>query len=155
MKRILNHFSVEFLKNDMLSGFGVVTGVRLVDVPDKEFASFILIHFNDAATVTDVLQKKNNIIIDGCRFNISEPKVKNEESNTKIEKKSNNKENRTIKISNVEPVDVNGVKSEDFFYIKANVINGRLQQRNFAAGKKPGKDNPHTFAFIRVKEAFR
>ena len=138
----------------MLSGFGVVTGVRLVNVPDKEFASFILIHFNDAATVTDVLQNKNNIIIDGCRFNISEPKVKNEESNTKIEKKSSNKENRTIKISNVEPfVDVNGVMADDFFNIKADVINGRLQQRN--TGKKSGKDDWHTFAFIRVKEAFR
>ena len=137
----------------MLSGFGVVTGVRLVDVPDKEFASFILIHFNDAATVTDVLQKKNNIIIDGCRFNISEPKVKNEESNTKIEKKSSNKENRTIKISNIEPVYMNGVMLDDFFQIKANVINGRLQQRN--TGKKSGKDDWHTFAFIRVKEAFR
>ena len=125
----------------------------MVDVPDKEFASFILIHFNDATSVTDVLQKKNNIIIDGCRFNISEPKVKNEESNTKIEKNSSNKENRTIKISNVEPVDVNGVKSDDFFQIKADVINGRLQQRN--TGKKSGKDDWHTFAFIRVKEAFR
>ena len=137
----------------MLSGFGVVTGVRLVDVPDKEFASFILIHFNDAATITDILQKKNNIIIDGCRFNISEPKVKNEESNTKIEKKSSNKENRTIKISNIEPVYMNGVMLDDFFQIKADVINGRLQQRN--TGKKSGKDDWHAFAFIRVKEAFR
>ena len=137
----------------MLSGFGVVTGVRLVDVPDKEFASFILIHFNDAASVTDVLQKKNNIIIDSCRFNISEPKMKNDESNSKIQKKAKNQENRTIKISNIEPVYMNGVMLDDFFQIKANVINGRLQQRN--TGKKSGKDDWHTFAFIRVKEAFR
>ena len=86
----------------MLSGFGTVTGVRLINVPDKEFASFILVHFNDAAAVSNVLQKKNNIIIDECRFNISEPKVKNDESNPKIEKKANNRENRTIKISSVE-----------------------------------------------------
>lgn len=137
----------------MLSVFGLVTGVRLIDVPDKNFASFILIHFNDAAIITDVLQKKNNIIIDGCRFNISEPKVKNDESNTNVEKKANNRENRTIKISNIEPVNMNGVILDDFFQIKANVINGRLQQTN--TGMKSGKDDWHTFAFIRVKEAFR
>ena len=125
----------------------------MINVPDKEFASFILIHFNDAAAVTDVLQKKNNIIIDSCRFNISEPKVKNDDSNPKIDKKTNNKENRTIKISNIEPVlDVNGVtKSDILFDIKADVIKGRLQQRN--AGKIPFP--PHTFHIMKVKEAFR
>ena len=136
----------------MLSGFGTVTGVRLINVPDKEFASFILIHFDDAVAVSNALQKKNNIIIDECRFNISEPKVKNDESNPKIEKKANNKENRTIKISNIEPVvDINGVMHDDFFNIKADVINGRLQQRN--TGKTPF--NTHTFHEIKVKEAFR
>ena len=125
----------------------------MINVPDKEFASFILIHFNDAAAVTDVLQKKNNIIIDSCRFNISEPKVKNDDSNPKIEKKANNKENRIIKISNIEPVlDVNGVtKSDILFDIKADVVKGRLQQRN--AGKIPFP--PHTFHIMKVKEAFR
>ena len=136
----------------MLSGFGTVTGVRLINVPDKEFASFILVHFNDAAAVSNVLQKKNNIIIDECRFNISEPKVKNDESNPKIEKKANNKENRTIKISNIEPVvDINGVMHDDFFNIKADVINGRLQQRN--TGKTPF--STHTFHMNKVKDAFR
>ena len=136
----------------MFSAFGLVTGVRLVNVPDKEFASFILIHFNDASAVSDVLQKKNNIIIDGCKFNISEPKVKNDESNLKIDK-SKNQENRTIKISNIEPVlDVNGVtKSDEMFYVKADVVNGRLQQRN--SGKTPFSS--HVFHIIRVKEAFR
>ena len=136
----------------MLSGFGTVTGVRLINVPDKEFASFILVHFNDAAAVSNVLQKKNNIIIDECRFNISEPKVKNDESNPKIEKKANNRENRTIKISNIEPcVLVNGMTADDFFQIKADVINGRLQQRN--TGKTPF--STHIFHMIKVKETFR
>ena len=124
----------------------------MINVPDKEFASFILIHFNDAAAVTDVLQKKNNIIIDSCRFNISEPKVKNDDSNPKIEKKANNKENRAIKISNIEPVVlVNGETAEDWFDIKADLINGRLQQRNM--GKTPF--STHTFHMNKVKDAFR
>ena len=136
----------------MFSAFGLVTRVQLVNVPDKEFASFILIHFNDASAVSDVLQKKNNIVIDGCKFNISEPKVKNDESNLKIDK-SKNQENRTIKISNIEPVlDVNGVtKSDEMFYVKTDVVNGRLQQRN--SGKTPFP--AHVFHIIRVKEAFR
>ena len=136
----------------MLSGFGTVTGVRLINVPDKEFASFILVHFNDAAAVSNVLQKKNNIIIDECRFNISEPKVKNDESNPKIEKKANNRENRTIKISNIEPCVLdNGEAADGFFDIKADVINGRLQQRN--TGKTPF--STHTFHMNKVKDAFR
>jgi len=73
--------------------------------------------------------------------------VKNDESNTKIEK---NGENRIIKISNIEPVDENGIKSDDFFQIKADVVNGRLQQKN--AMKTPF--STHIFHIIKVKEAF-
>lgn len=133
----------------IFSTFGVVTGARLIDnVDGKEFSGFILIHFNDASAVANVLQNKDKIIIDECKFHISEPKVKNDESNTKIEK---NGENRIIKISNIEPVDENGIKSDDFFQIKADVVNGRLQQKN--AMKTPF--STHIFHIIKVKEAFR
>ena len=137
--------------NDLFSRFGIVTGARLVDNVDKEFSGFILVHFNDAESVASVLKNKDNIIIDECKFNVSEPKVKNDDSSTKSEKKS--KENRIIKISNIEPaLEPNGVtKSDDLFYIKADVVNGRLQQRN--TGKIPFP--PYAFHIIRVKEAFR
>ena len=130
-----------------------MTGARLVDNVDKEFSGFILVHFNDAESVASVLKNKDNIIIDECKFNVSEPKIKNNDSGSKSEKKSNNQENRTIKISNIEPaLEPNGVtKSDDLFYIKADVVNGRLQQRN--TGKIPFP--PYAFHIIRVKEAFR
>ena len=125
----------------------------MVDNVDKEFSGFILVHFNDAESVASVLKNKDNIIIDECKFNVSEPKIKNNDSGSKSEKKSNNQENRTIKISNIEPaLEPNGVtKSDDLFYIKADVVNGRLQQRN--TGKIPFP--PYAFHIIRVKEAFR
>ena len=99
------------------------------------------------------MNNKDNIIIADCKFNVCEQKKSDGDSSTKSEKKSKNQENRIIKISNVEPaLEPNGVtKSDDLFYIKADVVNGRLQQRN--TGKIPFP--PYAFHIIRVKEAFR
>ena len=42
---------------------------------EKEYTSFILVHFKDTTSVANVMRNKDHIIVADCKFNVSEPKV--------------------------------------------------------------------------------
>ena len=46
---------------------------------EKEYTSFILVHFKDTNSVANVMRNKDHIIISECKFNVSEPKVSHDE----------------------------------------------------------------------------
>ena len=52
---------------------------------EKEYTSFILVHFKDTNSVTNVMRNKDYIIVADCKVNVSEPRVchdlKNETNN--------------------------------------------------------------------------
>ena len=58
----------------MLSAYGVVARVQMIKL-EKEYTSFILIHFKDTNSVANVMRNKDHIIVADCKFNVSEPKV--------------------------------------------------------------------------------
>ena len=47
---------------------------------EKEYTSFILVHFKDTNSVANVMRNKDHIIISECKFNVSEPKVSHDSS---------------------------------------------------------------------------
>ena len=42
---------------------------------NKLFGDFLLLHFKDATSAERVMSNKNNLLINGCKFHISEQKV--------------------------------------------------------------------------------
>ena len=42
---------------------------------EKEYTSFILVHFKDTNSVANVMRNKDYIIVADCKVNVSEPRV--------------------------------------------------------------------------------
>ena len=100
----------------LFSAYGIVERVQMIKL-EKEYTSFILVHFKDTNSVANVMRNKDHIIISECKFNVSEPKVSHDSSlmmnlndgknlvfyfifRIKIDQKVIS-ENRTIKSSNI------------------------------------------------------
>ena len=58
----------------LFSAYGIVERVQMIKL-EKEYTSFILVHFKDTNSVANVMRNKDHIIISECKFNVSEPKV--------------------------------------------------------------------------------
>ena len=53
---------------------------------EKEYTSFILIHFKDTNSVASVMQNKDYIIVADCKVNVSEPRVCQEPESRDIDR---------------------------------------------------------------------
>ena len=42
---------------------------------EKEYTSFILVHFKDTNSVANLMRNKDYIIVADCKVNVSEPRV--------------------------------------------------------------------------------
>ena len=58
----------------LFSAYGIVERVQMIKL-EKEYTSFILVHFKDTNSVANVMRNKDHIIISECKFNVSEHKV--------------------------------------------------------------------------------
>ena len=60
--------------NIIFSAYGIVERVQMIKL-EKEYTSFILVHFKDTNSVANVMRNKDYIIVADCKVNVSEPKV--------------------------------------------------------------------------------